>query len=99
VVVEISANSGIQGALQSGLQGFQNASDEINQAASSIAERSVGADPAATAESNTSVAPSESSPVTADVVQLSVGENQAQANARSIQTANETIGSLIDEFV
>jgi hypothetical protein len=93
--VEISPNAGIQSALQSGKQGFQKASDDIAQASQSIANRTVlNSNDEAVATGN-----QQTSSVADDLVQLSVGENQANANVRSIQTTNEVLGTFIDEMV
>lgn len=93
----------IQSAFNSGLQGFQKAQDDANQAAASIAAN-ISASPEdfgvtqenslATVEQNTGAG--DLSDLNQSIVDLKVAEFQAKASADVIQTADEALGTLID---
>ncbi len=88
----------IQSAFNAGVAGFNNATEAATEAASNIARETARTEePEQTLES----APSQSQPVnlTEEVVNLRVAEVQAQASAQAIQTADETLGSLLDVTV
>lgn len=97
MVVEISANAGLSSAFQSGVQGLKKASDSITQSSQNIAERTLQSSQQGD-KAESYVSSSQATSVTDDLVQLKVGEIQAQANTRSIQTANQVVGTLIDEM-
>ena len=95
----------IQSALSSGLQGFQRASNGVTEATVNInretaneqrirnAEQTADADAAQRANQ----AQSRQTPdVTQSLVQLNTEALNAEANVRSIQTADEVLGTLID---
>ena len=93
----------IQSAFSSGLQGFQKAQDDANQAAASIAANiNVSAEDFGVAqETNLSTVGQNTgagdlSDLNQSIVDLKVAEFQAKASADVIQTADETLGTLLD---
>ncbi|MCG8672213.1 MAG: hypothetical protein MI867_22600 [Pseudomonadales bacterium] len=72
----------IGSVLGSGLQGVQKGFTTVNQAADKIAKVSDSSDP--------------SGDLTESAVSLQQGKIQVQASAKVIETADKTIGSLID---
>lgn len=91
----INAVGGLNSAFQSGVEGFQRASNGVSEAASNIASRTASE---AARDGNAPVAGPNTS-LTDDLIALNVNEIAAQASAKVIQTANDTIGTLIDETV
>lgn len=90
----------IQSAFNSGLQGFQNAVDTANKASADIVASTTYAQDSV--EQLESSAPT-TTPTTEDVpnlnqsiVDLKVAEHQAKSSAEVIQTADETLGTLLD---
>ena len=82
------AIDGVSGsALSNGLQGFQAAQNRVNQAAQDIASQSV------TDASQESI---NTNDLTSSLVDLTVAENDAKANAKVIQTASDVLGTLLD---
>ncbi len=100
----------IQSALSSGLQGFQRASAGVTEATVNInretvneqrvrnAERSADADTAAQA-AQAQQASSQPPDRLQSLVQLNTEALNAEANVRSIRTADEMLGTLIDVTV
>jgi hypothetical protein len=93
----------IQSAFNSGLQGFQKAKDDANQAASSIAENiSISPEDFGVGqESNDAIVSQNTvsgdlSNLNQSIVDLKVAEFQAKASANVIQTADEALGTLLD---
>ncbi len=93
----------VQSALNSGLQGFQKAQDDANQAAASIAANlSVSPEDFGVAQEESTVtadqntASGDLSDINQSIVDLKVAEFQAKASADVIQTADETLGTLLD---
>jgi flagellar hook protein FlgE len=93
----------IQSAFSSGLQGFQKAQDDLSTAAENIsASTSVNPEGSgtveesnlATTEQNTRV--NETPDLSQSVIDLKVAEFQGKASANVIQTADETLGTLLD---
>lgn len=72
----------INSVLGSGLQGVQKGFSTVNQAAERIAKVDTSDNP--------------SGDLTEAAVSLQQGKQQVQASAKVLQTANDTIGSLID---
>ena len=72
----------ISSVVGSGLQGVQNGFSTVNRAADKIAKVDTSENP--------------SGDLTESAVSLQQGKLQVQASAKVIETANETIGSLID---
>ncbi|XQW84918.1 hypothetical protein ACOYR1_17610 [Thalassotalea piscium] len=91
----------IQSAFNSGVQGFQNAQEQANQAASNIAQAANFNEQAVTTE-NTPVSSTASTKandipdLNQNIVELKVAEFQAKASANIVQTADETLGTLLD---
>ncbi|GHF99643.1 hypothetical protein [Thalassotalea marina] len=93
----------IGSAFNAGIQGFQKATDTANQAASDIA-RAVGynaEEPSLgqqvndqTVEQNTGSG--DLSDLNQSIVEMRVAEYQAKASAKVIETADETLGTLLD---
>jgi hypothetical protein len=96
----------IQSALSSGVQGFQRASAGVTDATIEINrqtranqqnETEQAVSQASASEQQRSLQNTERSPSqTNSLVQLGQEERNAQANARSIQTADEVLGTVID---
>jgi len=96
----------IQSALYSGVQGFQRASAGVTDATLEInrqtqtnrqneTEQAVAQTAAADRQNGLSVA-SQPASLTDSLVQLGQEERNAQANAKSIQTADDVLGTVID---
>jgi len=77
----------IKSILNTGVEGFQRATEKANQAATEIASSSVR-DASTEAVSNKDL--------TQSLVDLKVAELDAKANAKVIETASDLIGSIID---
>lgn len=94
--MDVSNNLG--SAFNAGVQGLQSASDGITESSVNIAraqterENVEGSEPAP----ETREAQSQPVNVTEELVNLRVEQFNAQANTRSIQTADEVLGTLID---
>lgn len=73
--------------LSAGLGAYQAGQQRVDQASTAIAD---GPAP----ENSQAVA--ETADLTEELVQLKVGEHQAKAGARIIQTADEVLGTLIN---
>lgn len=103
----------IQSALNSGIQGFQNATEIANEAASNIARQtteqnivfnSAGFSPEnfeQGQQANDSIIDQNTksgdlASINKSLVDLRVAEFQAKASAEVIQTADDTLGTLID---
>ena len=91
----------IQSAFNSGIQGFQKATDDANQAAANIAaETNASRDESAisqTASSQTVVSKEQNIPnLNQSIVDLKVAEFQAKSSAQVIKTADEVLGTLVD---
>ncbi len=98
----------IQSAFNAGVQGFQKATELANEAATNIVAETVASDTVYSAESyeqgqavnegvvNQNSGAGELSDLNQEIVQLKVAEYQAKASAEVIQTADETLGTLID---
>lgn len=96
--MEISAN-----AFTSGIGAIQSGQRRVEQAAAEIAGNAVGAPQSAqSGPSQTQVEPilgsaAEGRPDLAEsLVALRVGQYEAQAGARVVETADEVLGTLID---
>jgi hypothetical protein len=93
----------IKSAFNAGVEGFQRASFQANQAANNIAQQTRPIPEQVESVSQeqqepTKAAKSESTevPLTTSVVDLKVSEFQAKASANVIQSADEALGTLID---
>ena len=95
----------IQSAFASGLQGYQRASAGVTDATIDInrqttANRQLETEQAVTqAQSAQQPRPLQSTeppPLTDSLVRLASEERNAQANARTIQTADDVLGTVID---
>lgn len=92
----------IPAAIQSGLNGLQDAQRGVAEAAHNIAnlntnETSVNA--SVGAEQVVSQSQNQASVLTTEAVNLVVNEHLAKANVKVIQTADEVLGTLIDTKV
>ncbi len=85
--------SNINSAIASGVYGLQSASAGITEASENIAQRT--AEGSSRANGETASAP-ESGNVTDDLIALKVNSLNAQANAKSVDAAFGTIGTIID---
>lgn len=96
---EISGVS-LNSAFAAGQMGLQRASDGVTQAAANIADRnnrdnSAQADiQAASADGAAKSQPN--SNLTSDLISLNVNSLNAQASAKVIDVANDTLGTIID---
>jgi len=91
----------IQSAFNSGIQGFQKATDEASQAAANVvAETTANRDESVitqTATSQTSTNNAQKIPdLNQSIVDLKVAEFQAKASVQVIKTADEVLGTLVD---
>jgi len=86
----------IQSAFNIGVQGFQKATAEANQAAENIAaETSANRDESTI--SQTSATNAQQIPdLNQSIVDLKVAEFQAKSSAQVIKTADEVLGTLVD---
>ena len=91
----------IQSAFNSGIQGFQKATDDASQAAANIAaETDVSRDENVTSQavsSQTVISAEQKTPdLNQSIVDLKVAEFQAKSSAQVIKTADEVLGTLVD---
>lgn len=96
----------IQSALYSGVQGFQRASAGVTEATLDINRQAQAnrqnetaqavAQTAATERQNSLQNAEQPGSLPNSLVQLGQEERNAQANAKSIQTADEVLGTVID---
>lgn len=89
----------IQSAFNAGVQGLQRASEEANEAATNIARQSTvdaSAEESATTAQTQSVNSAAPTNLTESVVDLKVAEYQAKASTEVIQSADESLGTLLD---
>jgi hypothetical protein len=87
----------IQSAFNSGFQGLQKATDDLNKAASDIVGSQ--AHDAQVIKENESVKPYQTltqPDLTQSIVDLKVAEYQAKGSIDVIKTADETLGTLLD---
>ncbi|WP_372769790.1 flagellar basal body rod C-terminal domain-containing protein [Pseudoalteromonas sp.] len=94
--MDVSNNLG--SAYNAGLQGLQSASDGITEASANIARAQTERENVERQEPPQETREAQSPPVnvTEELVNLRVEQFNAQANTRSIQTADEVLGTLID---
>ncbi|MBL1377492.1 flagellar biosynthesis protein FlgE [Zobellella iuensis] len=90
----------IQSAFSAGLQGYQRAADGVTEASVNISRQNLN-QVANRSDSAPEVNPDQfvdasQQPVTDSLIQLKLDELHAQANANSIRTADEVLGTLID---
>lgn len=94
----------LQSAYSSGLQGLQRASNGITEASVNINREAVNQQRALNAQQSNAIAqqpePTAAQPKTPaleqSLVQLTTESVYAEANVRSIKTADEVLGTLID---
>lgn len=91
----------IQSAFNSGIQGFQKATDAASQAAANIvAETSASRDESIINQTAVSQAATNNEQKIPDlnqaIVDLKVAEFQAKSSAQVIKTADEVLGTLLD---
>lgn len=93
----------IQSALNAGLQGFSNAQQTANEAATAIANGVVSEsvdspNSGANTQNSTEQAASSNQPanLNQEIVNLKVSEYQAKASAEVINSADEALGTLLD---
>jgi hypothetical protein len=91
----------IQSAFNSGIQGFQKATDDASQAAANIAaETDVSRDENVTSQavsSQTVISAEQKIPdLNQSIVDLKVAVFQAKSSAQVIKTADEVLGTLVD---
>ena len=91
----------IQSAFNSGVQGFQRATETANQAAADIVANTTAiettVDQQAEAVSQAPVSNERKIPeLNQSIVDLKVAEYQAKASAEVIKTADDSLGTLLD---
>jgi len=90
----------IQSAFNSGVQGFQKATEEANQAAAHIVANTVNTSETdlETSDASTSSSGSEKNipDLNQSIVDLKVAEFQAKASTQVIKSADESLGTLLD---
>lgn len=91
----------IQSAFNSGIQGFQQATEDVSQAAANIAAETIASNDESsinqTATSQVAVANEQKIPdLNQSIVDLKVAEFQAKSSAQVIITADEVLGTLFD---
>ncbi|TPH13358.1 hypothetical protein [Litorilituus lipolyticus] len=94
----------IQSAFNAGVQGFQQAKENANQAAADIvasttieSESNQTTSTEVTSEVTSQVATKTDAPeLNQAIVDLKVAEYQAKSSAEVIKTADETLGTLLD---
>ncbi len=79
----------INGLLSAGLGAYQAGQQRVDQASAVVADRTL---PAA----ETSQAMADTVELTEQLVQMKVGEHQANAGVRLLQTADEVLGTLVN---
>lgn len=89
-------NASLNNAFIAGQNGLTSASNGINQAASNIAQRTVDSNQTSFSPNADAAPDSLSGSVTDDLISLKVNEIHAQASARVLDVANDTLGTLID---
>jgi hypothetical protein len=107
----IEGNFNVNSAILQGQFGLQRASEGISQASLNIAQRSAQQDVAENGPVNVlqqaaeqqltnlrDTLPSAGDSLTNDLLSLQVNSRNAEASARVIDAADETIGSIIDIF-
>lgn len=88
----------IQSSLNSGVQGFNKAQDDVSKAASAIAANVIEPVNTQTTTNNTEnkdVAVSQTN-LSQEVVNLKIAEHQASASVNVIRSADENLGTLLD---
>lgn len=89
----------IQSAFNSGVQGFQNAQATADKAASDIVQNTAlntEQSGEVSTEVNLTPASTEVPELNQAIVNLKVAEHQAKASSEVIQSADETLGTLLD---
>ncbi|PCI61557.1 MAG: hypothetical protein COB35_06025 [Gammaproteobacteria bacterium] len=90
----------ISSAVNSGLQGLQQANDTANRAASDIAQATTAREEKSESgndlESTETVNKAQPASLTDSAVKLKAAEAQANTSAQSIKTADGNLGTLID---
>ena len=91
----------IQSAFNSGIQGFQKATEQANQAAENIAaETTANRDESVTTQTTTGQTLASNAQKIPDlnqsIVDLKVAEFQAKSSAQVIKTADEVLGTIVD---
>ncbi len=90
----------IQSAFSSAVQGYQRAEQGVREASAEIARQPVVEQEKraelATPQAATSRDAEPARPVTEDLVKLRMEERNAQANARTLRTADQMVGTLIN---
>ena len=90
----------IQSAFNSGVQGFQKATEDANKTAASIVANTTETiknyDTAASATQVENLPAGEVTNLNESVVNLKVAEYQAKASTEVIKSADETLGTLLD---
>jgi flagellar hook protein FlgE len=86
-------------AFSAGVQGLNNASSSMSDSASNIAQSQIESDNLANqASASSNALATEQPPVnlTNELINLRVQQFNAQSSIRTIQTADEVLGTLID---
>ena len=92
----------VQSAFNAGVQGFQKAQEDAYQAASAIANQTFNSEDFSQGQAlnqetiGQNTGSGDLSDLNQEIVNLKVAEFQAKASAEVIQTADDTLGTLLD---
>ena len=90
----------IQSAFNSGVQGFNKATETANQAAVDIVEATTfnaeDDSQVSSSSTQTSLSAEQTPNLNQSIVELKVAEHQAKASAEVIKSADENLGTLLD---
>jgi len=94
----------VRSAFNSGLAGFQDASAQLSNASSRIAQAGIAEKSMADEQQQALGSPSlsaERAPIsiTTELINMKIAEIQAKGSAKVISTANDMVGTLIDTSV
>jgi len=86
----------IQSAFNSGVQGFQRATEAADQAAADIAASTSASDDVDAVNQATASNEQDIPDLNQSIVELKVAEHQARASAEVIKSADDSLGTLLD---
>ncbi len=89
----------IQSAFDSGVAGFNQATERAAESAREINQQQVTPAQPNEEVAETEIPAQQNTPVTESLINLRLAETQAQASAKVIETADNMLGSLIDTKV
>ena len=88
---------GIGGAMNAGLAGIQQGQQKLTQAAQEVASAGTGsANTDRPVQPNQAATPSQNTDLAKSLLDQEEGQRQVEASAKVVDTANQTLGSLVD---